>query len=155
MKNRYIATALGITESPSFAEASKEELRVLVAMLSLSGEPATESDIARMSGTSSARCRSAIAFWEGAGVLRVSQADGIVEEFEERLMLGEIDEEPSIEVAETIRDENLATLIEECQTLVGTPCLPPRDVKNITALVSQYGMTPEYILTLLHSEIKT
>ena len=54
MKNRYIATALGITESPSFAEASKEELRVLVAMLSLSGEPATESDIARMSGTSSA-----------------------------------------------------------------------------------------------------
>lgn len=148
MKNRYIATALGITESPSFAEASKEELRVLVAMLSLSGEPATESDIARMSGTSSARCRSAIAFWEGAGVLRVSQADGIVEEFEERLMLGEIDEEPSIEVAETIRDENLAALIEECQTLVGTPCLPPRDVKNITALVSQYGMTPEYILTL-------
>lgn len=148
MKNNYKADLSGLCQNPAFTEASAEEMRVLLTLASLDGAPTEESDISRMAGVSAARCRAAIAFWEGAGVLSVNRTPGIVEEFEERLVAGELDEEPIIEVAETIRDEQLASLIDECTALVGTPCLPPRDVNNIVYLVSQYGLTPEYIITL-------
>ena len=148
MKNNYSVHTVSLTENPAFSEASREELRVLLTLISLDGAPADGSDVARISGVSGARCRAAIAFWEEAGVIASAPHSGIVEEFEERLILGELDEETAIEVAGTIRDEQLASLIEECATLVGTPCLPPRDVSNISRLVSQYGITPEYIITL-------
>ena len=148
MKNNYIARIDGLCSCDSFKEASAEELRVLLTVLSLNGAPADESDIARLAGVSGARAKAALAFWDGCGILKSKRHEGIVEEFEERLTLGEIDEESSIDVAMAIRDENLASLIEECQVMVGTPSLPQRDVKNIAGLVSQYGMTPEYILTL-------
>ena len=148
MNNRYIVKTEDLTTNEALCEASLEELRVLITLVSLSGRSTDEGEISRLASVSAARCGAALAFWEGAGVLKKESQAGIVEEFEERLLLGEIDEEPAVEVAATIRDESLALLIEECQTLAGTPSLPTRDVKNITALVSQYGMTAEYILTL-------
>lgn len=148
MKYNYKVVTVGITQNPAFPEASVEELRVLLTLLSLEGAPCDEGDISRLAGVSGARCRAALAFWEGAGVLEKRRHEGIIEEFEERITLGTLDEEPMVEVAKTIRDENLATLIVEISALAGTPSLPDPDVKAIAGLVSQYGMSAEYILTL-------
>ena len=148
MKNNYSVHTVSLTENPAFSEASREELRVLLTLISLEGAPADASDIARMSGVSGARCRAAIAFWEEAGVIASAPHSGIVEEFEERLLAGEIDEEPSVTVAATIRNEGLALLIEECAVIMGTPTLSQGEVKNLTALYSQYNLSPEYIVTL-------
>ena len=71
-----------------------------------------------------------------------------MEEFEERLVAGELDEEPAIKVAETIRDDSLAMMIEECQALMGTPCLSNQEVANLTNLHRQYQLSAEYIVVL-------
>ena len=148
MKNNYKASLLGLCQNPAFTEASAEEMRVLLTLASLDGVPTEESDIARMAGVSGARCRAAIAFWDGAGVLSINKTPGIVEEFEERLVAGEIDEEPAIKVAETIRDDSLAMMLEECATIMGTPCLSNQEVANLTNLHKQYQLSAEYIVVL-------
>jgi hypothetical protein len=148
MKNNYKASLFGLCQNPAFTEASAEELRVLLTLVSLDGAPTEESDITRLAGVSAARCRAAIAFWEGAGILSVNKTTGIVEEFEERLSAGEIDEEPTLKVAETIRDENLAMMIEECQALMGVPCLSNQEVANLTNLHKQYQLSAEHIVVL-------
>ena len=148
MKNNYKADLLGLCQNPAFTEASAEEMRVLLTLASLDGAPIEESDIARMAGVSAARCRAAIAFWDGAGILSVNKTQGMVEEFEERLVAGELDEEPILKVAETIRDDSLAMMLEECQALMGTPCLSNQDVANLTNLHRQYQLSAEYIVVL-------
>jgi DnaD/phage-associated family protein len=148
MKNNYKADLSRLCQNPAFAEASAEEMRVLLTLVSLEERPTEESDITRLAGVSAARCRAAIAFWEGAGILSVNKTTGIVEEFEERLSAGEIDEEPTLKVAETIRDENLAMMIDECQALMGVPCLSNQEVANLTNLHKQYQLSAEYIVVL-------
>ena len=148
MKNNYKADLSGLCQNSAFTEASAEEMRVLLTLASLDGAPIEESDVARMAGVSAARCRAAIAFWDGAGVLSVNRTTGIVEEFEERLVAGEIDEEPILKVAETIRDDSLAMMLEECQALMGTPCLSNQEVTNLTNLHKQYQLSAEYIVVL-------
>lgn len=148
MKNNYRADLSGLCQNPAFTEASAEEMRVLLTLASLDGAPTEESDIARMAGVSAARCRAAIAFWDGAGVLSVNKTQGIVEEFEERLSAGEIDEEPAVTVAEIIRDDSLAMMIDECATIMGTPCLSNQEVANLTNLHKQYQLSAEYIVVL-------
>lgn len=151
MKNNYIVELRALTSNDAFREASVEEMRVLLTLISHSDDPLDSGDISRLANVSGARCRAAIAFWEGAGVLRQKRYEGIVEEFEERLAVGELDETPSIEVAKTIRDEGLALLMNDCASIMGVPHLSPREVHNIANLVSQYGVTPDYVLTLAAS----
>lgn len=148
MKNNYHVDIEKLPTDQAFTEASKEELRVLLTLISLGTRPADEADISRMAGVSAARCRAAIAFWEGAGFVSSSAHSGIVEEFEDRLTKGEIDEVPSVVVAENIRDENLSDMISEVATLMGQACLPNGDVKNLTALISQYRLTAEFVVVL-------
>lgn len=148
MKNNYRADLSGLCQNPAFTEASAEEMRVLLTLASLDGAPTEESDITRLAGVSAARCRAAIAFWEGAKILSVNKTLGIVEEFEERLSAGEIDEEPAVKVAKTIRDDNLAMMIEECQAIMGVPCLSNQEVANLTNLHKQYQLSAEYIVVL-------
>lgn len=147
MKNKYKVNLGALRTSAAIQEASKEELRVLITLISLESAPADEGEISSISSTSTPRTKAAIAFWEGAGIIGL-QRDGIVEEFEERLLAGEIDEEPALKVAESIRDDSLASLIDECAAFLGVAALSTAEVKNITALVSQYKLTPDYILTL-------
>lgn len=146
---KYRVDRIRVIGSAAFAEASKEELRVLLALTELSGEAESAEELAGAAMISPARCKAALAFWEESGVI---SADGgeprITEEFEERLVRGEIDEVPARQVADSIRDENLAAMIQECAILMGQACLPNGDVKNLTALYTQYSLSPEYIVTL-------
>ena len=133
----------------AFTEASKEELRALIALMELKGEIDSVEALAEAAKISVARCKSALAFWEESGV--ISPNDGrplIIEEFEERLVRGEIDEVPATKVAESIRDEQLSSMIDECAKMMKQACLSNTDVKNITALHTEYYLSPEYIVML-------
>jgi DnaD/phage-associated family protein len=102
-----------------------------------------------MALVSPSRCRASIALWEAAGVIR--EDDGtptIVDEFDERLLRGEIDETPATEVAESIRNEGLASMLEDCASMFGIACLSNTEIKQLTALITQYNLSPEYIMTL-------
>lgn len=145
----YLIDSVRVIDNPSFLEASKEELRALLALIELKGRAESEKSLAMAAGISTARCKSALAFWEGAEV--IIPDDGrprIIEEFEERLLPGEINEVPAVKVAESIRDENLASMIDECAKMMGLACLPNTDVKNITSLHTQYGLSAEFIVIL-------
>lgn len=130
---------------PSFLEASREELRVLSVMMESECALSVEK-IADAASVSAARAAAAIALWCAEGVFR--EDDGITEEFDSRVRQGEIDEAPAVKVAESIRDEGLAELIEECAEIMGKPALTTEEVKNLTALVTQYALTTDYIATL-------
>ena len=140
---------LRVIDTPAFTEASKEELRVLIALIELRGQADSTKALADIADTSVARCSSALAFWEESGIIRKNDGTpSIIDEFEERLVKGEIDEVPAVEVAETIRDENLASMIDECALLLGQACLSNSDVKNLTGLYTQYSLSTDYIVTL-------
>ena len=148
-KLNYKVNLLRITKNPAFKEASKEELRALLALIESEGKPEGIKELADMAGISAARCRSSLAFWEEAEIIR--EDDGtptIIDEFESRLICGEIDETPATEVADSIRNENLASMIDECATLLGQACLSNTDIKNLTALYTEYALSPDYIVTL-------
>ena len=148
-KINYIISLRGLSANPAFTEASDQELRTLLALLEMDGKAESENELANAAGISLPRCKSALAFWSESGVIRPD--DGIptvTEEFEYRLIRGEIDETPAVKVAENIRDENLALMIDDCAALLGQACLSNGDVKNLTALSSQYGLSAEYVVTL-------
>ncbi len=140
--------SLRLIGNTAFTEASREELRALLALIELGGVADDESVLAEAAGISTARCKAALVLWEEAGVITPTGEPCITEEFSDRLMRGEIDERPATQVARSIRDESLASMLEECATLMGQACLPNTDVKNITALYTQYSLSPEYIVTL-------
>ena len=148
-KNKYRVTPLRISQNPAFSEASKEELRTLLVLIETDGVVQSDETIAAMAGVSLARCRSAIAFWEECGIISPDDnTPRITLEFEERLVRGEIDEVPAKDVAESIREENLSSMIDECAMMLGQSCLSHSDVKLLTALYTQYGLSPEFIVTL-------
>lgn len=146
---KYRIDRIRVIGSQAFSEASKEELRVLLALIELSGEADALETLSEAAMISPARCRGALAFWEEAGVISINNGEPtITEEFEERVVRGEIDEVPAVQVAESIRDEGLAMMIQEVATLMGQACLSNDDVKKLTALHTQYALSPDYIATL-------
>ena len=136
----------GITSSEAFAEASREELRALVALAEANGELASIEALAKAAGISKLRAAAAVTLWEEAGVFEEKDAD-IEYEFSEDLSDG-IDTESAAEVAASLRNGRLKELIGECQSLMGRAALNSSEVKRITALVTQLGLTEEYVLTL-------
>ena len=145
----YRVNLLRISVNPAFKEASKEELRTLIALVESEGKAEGIKELAEAAGISTARCRSSLAFWEEAGIIR--EDDGtptITEEFESRLVRGEIDEEPATEVADSIRNENLASMIDECAKLLGQACLSNTEIKKLTGLYTQYALSTDYIVSL-------
>ena len=134
-----------ILESAEFLEASKEELRVLIALKE--GAPESTEALAALCGISKARAGSALSFWREAGVISGAEPT-ITEEFEDKLRRGEIDEEPSEKVARDIRDNGLCGLLSECAALMKKSALSSIEIKKITALTTQYALSEEYVLTL-------
>lgn len=139
----------GLDACGALSEATREELATLLFCLSSRGVPDV-SEIAKAIGASNARVKAALAYWEAAEL-----TDGnIREEFPARLRPGELRSEGNAEVARTIRDNDLASLMEECAHLVGKPTLNGKDAENIAALYTQYGLSEEYIITLLSDIVR-
>ena len=153
-KQNFTILTNSITKSAVFAEASREELRVLLALIECSGK-CSETELARLSGVSRARCVSALALWEEAGVIKNGESlipkeedTTVTEEFEDSVRLGERLVSASLQTANTVRDENLASTIAECARIMKRPALSSEEVKEIEALYSSLALSPEYIISL-------
>ncbi len=146
-KYRFNAKALTLGEA--FTEASREELRVLLALIANEGRVESDSALAEAARVSRGRASSSIVFWEESGVIAKDHgAPTITEEFEERVELGKLDTGTAITAAKSVRDNELAALISECATLMGRPALSTEEIKVINALYTQYALDEEYIITL-------
>lgn len=146
MSNYKLKRGVNPIADATFTEASKEELRVLIAICFSQG--ISEKDIPSAAAVSASRAKSAVALWLAEGIIEECGSETVTEEFADRLHPGELIEASAKEVAESIRDEGLSELIAECSSLFKKPALTTEEVKCITGLVVQYSLTPDYILTL-------
>ncbi len=142
-----------IADNEAFREATKEELRVLVAAISLGKRETSYEDLALLAGVSSARAKSAVTLFLESGILSCADeyAD-VSDEFDTPEKL-----DTSVSAAKEIRDSSLAELIDECAAIIGVPALPTDDVKAITSLYSDEGIPCENILIItayLASKVK-
>ncbi len=134
----------------AFSEASREELRTLLALISLGGEGDIDT-LTAAAGVSAARAKASLVLWEEAGVIIPTDeidAPTVTEEFSDT---GEYDIKDAItsaECADTIRDNNLQGLISELARLMGKAALSSGEAKLITTLYTELMLSEEYILTL-------
>ena len=125
-----------------FLEASAGELRALVVLLG-HGQVAPK-ELSALASISLARAKSALALWEECGIF-----DAAIEDvWQTRERPNEVAEEDRRVVAQTIRSESLASLLDACAALLNKPTLNDMEIKIITGLYSQYGISEEYIYTL-------
>lgn len=145
----YRFNLAALTSGEAFAEASREELRVLLALVTCGGRVESDGALAEAAKVSRGRAASSIVFWDEAGV--IAEDDGtptITEEFEGRISLGKLDTGTAVQAAKSVRDNELAALISECATMMGRPALSTEEIKTISALYTQFALDEEYIITL-------
>ncbi len=146
---RYKITPICVSNTEAFTEASKEELRVLLALIERNGAFDDNDALAAAAHTSRARAAAALVLWEEAGVISpLPSSPTITEEFEERLHRGEISEVSAEDTAKAIRQSSLADMISECSFLMKRSALSTAEIKNLTALHEQYALSSEFIVTL-------
>ena len=147
---RYLKINSRATGAEAFTEASREELRALIAIMEHGGKALSDSELASIASISEPRARAAVAFWQGAGIVeQVQTCDGnIVEEFERRSLDGDLSDISGVEAAREIRDRDLADMIEACAHLLGKPTLHTEDTKKLVALSTEYDLDAEYVVTL-------
>lgn len=135
-----------LCESEEFRSASKDELRALTVLL-LTGKIAPE-ELAKYASISTARAKSALILWEEVGIFEGGRP--LIEDiYPERLVEEGVVEEDRRVVAKTIQSEELSGLLEQAAELMEKPTLNDFEVKIITGLYSQYGLSEEYICVLL------
>ena len=145
---RYTVLPLNLTDKEYYLDASKDELRVLLALIELNGREVETEELVKISGVSKARVSAAITYWQEAEFIKeVSDEGTITYEFEKRLSRNEINDDGSLATARTIRDERLAPLITECEAIMGRT-MNSTETKELVALYTQYGLSDEYIALL-------
>lgn len=145
---KYAIKTDKITSSDVFTEASREELRVLLALISSNGCVDSDDALASLAGVSRTRAISALALWEEAGVLRDADERTVTEEFSDVQNDDDALEHESVDVARSIRDDNLAAMLSECAVLMEKAALSTQEIKTVCVLNTEYGLSPEYIITL-------
>lgn len=151
---KYKVTPLSVTDRDAFTEASREELRVLIALIERGGRVESEAELAALAKTSRARAGASLVFWEEAGVISAAsdtptvteEFDGAIQSIEEKMK--DAAEKPAVEVASDIRDSALKGLIRECALLMEKPTLSTPEARKISALYKDFSLGEEYILTL-------
>ena len=142
----YKIFPLRLTDKDAFLEASREELRVLLALIEREGD---SDALEKVCGVSKARVRSALMLWQEAGVIEPAdeKAGTITYEFEERLRSSEILDEGSLKAAKDIRDNKLHALFAELESIMSRT-INSQESKLISSLYTQYKLDEEYIATL-------
>ena len=137
----------GITELDCFREATKDELKILLAIKSLEDMPFCAESLADMLGVSAARVKAAITLFEESSVL-VARGDTILAEVEyEFEPKKEKTTENKIKTANSLRDNHLQDLIQDMENLL-EKTLSARETERISNLYTEKSLSPEYILTL-------
>lgn len=143
MNEFYIkALPLCASTSQAFSEATAEELRVLIAAVELSGKQTTAEDLAARAKTSLQRAKASLLLWESEGIIRRDE-NNVIDEFEPECAVAE-----AKRTAESIRKENLRALHEDVASILEKPALEREEISHITSLVTELGLSPEYIATL-------
>ena len=137
-----------LSSKECFQEASREELRVLLTLVSLGGEVVSEDDLARLAGVSPARCRASLVLFTESEIIAEGD-DVLIDEFPERRSSEERYNKPSTEVAKSVRDSDLASFLSECAKLLDKPALNTEEIKDLEYLVIDRGVSQEYVLILI------
>ena len=138
----------GLTELECFREASKDELKILVAMLSLKGAGVEE--LSEKLGISLPRVKACITLFKESGVLTDCDALPLAEveyEFEPTEKDKTKAKDSATALARSIRENDLYEMNEEIERILGKT-LETREIERITSLYTKKGLSPEYILTL-------
>lgn len=147
----YKVNTGAILSSEMLLEATKEELRILAYIIAKGGIVPDTKKVAADCKVSAARASSAIALWSSVGVLEKKDVDTdiseIAYEFDDRITDDFIDMTTK-DVAAEIRKGNLREVMEEIAELVGKPTLNEGEVRIVTNLHAQLGLSVEYIRIL-------
>lgn len=145
---KYTVLPLNLAGKECYLDASKEELRVLLALIELGGREFELSELVKISGVSKARVSAAITYWKEAEFISEGDVEAtITYEFEKRILKNEITDDGALATAKTIRNEKLAPLITECEAIMGRT-MNSTETKELIALYTQYGLSDEYIALL-------
>ncbi len=136
----------GVLNSEAFSEASREELRVLVAVMESPYAFACADELAAAAGVSKARAASAIALFSEAGIF-IREGE-LSYEFENTPAMDDAIERTAKEVAENIRKRELCDLFSELASMMERDALNTDEIKRINSLIADEGLSQEYILTL-------
>lgn len=141
-----------LLSSPVFTDASKEELRVIIALLAVKGA-VTEQELASAAGCALSRCKAALLLFEEEGLVEKSEnpfAESVIEyEHDSDGHFSDIAEDSPLEVANTIKRENLADLLDECARMLDKAAFSSSETARIVSLVTNLSLSGEYITTLL------
>lgn len=147
--NFYSINIFKLSERECFADASREELRVLLALISVDGIFSDIEYLSSLSHTSRARAAASLAFWQDSGIIKEkSAADARDSNISEEYKSCDNSEESATEVARQIKDKGLASLLSECARLMEKPMLSTAETKKIVNIYVQYALNEEYIITL-------
>lgn len=148
-KKIYKVLPLRVTGTQAFAEASAEELRVLVALVEFDGVATTAEELAERASTSLSRTKASITLWESEGVVKSTSEDSnLYDEFEFVESADNRREMSSLDLAETIRDNKLKELQEEISLIIGKGSMNKSETEAVTSLSTELGLSAEYIVTL-------
>lgn len=137
----------GISKLDCFKEATKDELKVLLAIASVEGASITAENIAKALDVSVARVKAAVALFEECGVLVGNSALPLAKvEYEFEPDEKDI-KKTSIETSEAMRDGNLYDMNMDMERIF-EKTLALRETERITSLYSEKGLSPAYIVAL-------
>ena len=142
-----------ITSLECFREASKDELKILVALIASEGEELSVDALSDELGISRARIKACITLFEESGVITKCDDRLLAEveyEFEPNSNDKKNKRENSLEVARSIRENDLYELNREMENIF-EKTLEAREIERITSLYTKKGLSPEYIL--LHNTL--
>ena len=159
MAKFYKVNNEAILSSEIWPEATRDELRVLTYVIAMGGDVHSKKALSEACGITVARAKSSLSLWEEAGVLTECKKDEIASiptvpdpkveyEFEEGLERGAVDNERSLDIADSIRNGELKEVLDMIASLLERPNLNTQEIKNVTSLYSQLGLSGNFILTL-------
>lgn len=139
----------GITGLECFADASKDELKVLIAILSRGGKSVTAEELAEIVGTSKARVKAAIVLFEESGVLIKSESNPFLAEVEYEFELNEKDREESLVTGKKeVTSPEFREMIKELE-MIFEKTFSSTETQRLATLYTIKGLSVEYILTLV------
>lgn len=146
--NYYSVNLTRLGTSEAFLEASVEELRVLLCIIALGERPVSKEMLSEKCKVSLTRVSAAITLWTESGVLSTDDCELVIDDPWTTANVGPIITESKSELAESIRDTGIADMIHECTKMMNLAALNTPNIERLTALVTEEGLSPEYVLLL-------
>lgn len=142
---QYIINRDMLKECETFATATADELRVLLAVMASDGEITDGAAIGKVAKTTACRAKASLVLWEESGVLTLTERQSITEEFEENTNDSTMTARAA---ARTIRSGALAEFMENFAEMTGVAAVSTEAAKLISAVYGELGVSTDYMLAL-------